>query len=100
MADVLNLRRTQIFGDGLDEKDHQEREEENRFDVVEARRKKRVQVNGVVGERNFSERKSGADNRWIEDVVDSGLDHQGDEAFGDGDDCEKNDADAETESVR
>ena len=59
----------------------------------------RVEVDGVIGERNFSERQSGGDHRRVEDVIDGGLDHQGDEAFGDGDDCKKNDACAEAKSV-
>ena len=82
VADVLDLRRAQIFGDGLDAEDHQQREEENRFDVVEAGGKEGIQVDDVIGERNLSERKSGTYDGRIENVVDRGLDHQRDEAFG------------------
>jgi hypothetical protein len=53
----------------------------------------------VLGEWNFPERQSGGNHRRIEDVIDGGLDHQGDEAFGDGDDGKKNDACAEAKGV-
>src|SRR5580704_4385546 len=100
VSDILNFRRAQIFGDGLDAKNHEQREKENRFDVVETGRKEGIEINRVIGEWNFSERESGTDYGWIENVIDCGLDHQRDQAFGQRDDCQENDTRSEPQSVR
>src|SRR5580698_1550595 len=81
VADVLDLRGAEIFGNRLDTEDNEQGEKEYRFNVVKAGWKKGVEVDDVIGERNLSERKSGTDDGGIEHVVDGGLDHQGDEAF-------------------
>src|SRR6185369_1590706 len=57
VADVLNLRGSQIFGYGLDAEDHQEREKENCLYVVEAGGEKGIQVNDVFRKGDFAERK-------------------------------------------
>ena len=57
VADVLNLRGSQIFGHGFNAEDHQESEKENCLYVVEAGGEKGIEVNDVIGEGDFAERK-------------------------------------------
>ena len=75
------------------------RESENRLDVVKTGGEEGVQVNDVFGKRNFSQREARADHRGVEHVVDRGLDHQRDEAFGERDDGNQHDTDDQPECV-
>jgi hypothetical protein len=75
VAHKLNLRGAQILGDRFDTEDHEQGKEENGLNVVKACGQERVQVNDVIGEGNFPERKFRADDGRIKHIIYGRLDH-------------------------
>ena len=70
MPDRLNEPIAHKLGNRLDQKHDQERERDNRPDVVNPGRKEMIQIDGFVGDGQGEERKRRIDGSGIQDAID------------------------------
>ena len=82
-ADILDQGAPEIFGDCFDQKNKEQRKREDGPDVVNAGGDEIVHVHDAIGAGNLEEDEFLQRGLRIQNHVESGLDGEGDQAFGD-----------------
>ncbi len=95
---VLNFRYAEVLGDAFGNENDHERDAEDGPDVVNARGKELVEVDGAAA-GNGEQRELSAGGRGSQHVVPRDARHESDEAVGDGHESHKNDANSQAERV-
>jgi hypothetical protein len=98
-ADVLDQSAAEIFRKGLHQENEEQREGEDGPDMVDAGGDEVVHVHDAVGAGNLEEDEFLQRGLGIQDYVESGLDGEGDEAFGDAHDSHEQNAGGERQRV-
>ena len=98
-ADILNQGAAEIFREGLHQENKKQREREHGPDVVNARGNEIVHVHDAIGAGNLEEDEFLQRGVRIQNHVESGLDGERDQAFGDAHDGHEQNARRERERV-
>ncbi len=99
-AAMLNLHRANVFGDGFAKKENDERNGENRPDVMDARGKIIIEIDDPATPGNRAERQARTGGPRIENEVHGQPDHERHAPFGEGHKGYQDHADSEPERVR
>jgi hypothetical protein len=96
---ILNLRGAKVFSQGFAKKENEQGDCEDRPDVMDASRKKIIEIENVAIPRKREKRQTGAGGAGVQDEIHRELDHQGYAAFGHRHKGEQNYAKSQPEGI-